>query len=203
MEKNAKIKKLQEIKSRMERDKTLPLRKGATNLVFGEGNPNAKIFFLGEGPGYWEDAKGRPFVGNAGALLNQLLYSIKLPRQDVFITNIICFRPPANRDPLPEEIAAFAPYIDAIITTVNPGVIVTLGRFSMAKFLPGAKISLVHGEPHGVDWKGRELTVVPMYHPAAALRSGEILRQIKADFAQLPDIIKEALKVKAAQMNLI
>lgn len=187
----------------MERDKTLPLRKGATNLVFGEGNPNAKIFFLGEGPGYWEDAKGRPFVGNAGALLNQLLYSIKLPRQDVFITNIICFRPPANRDPLPEEIAAFAPYIDAIITTVNPGVIVTLGRFSMAKFLPGAKISLVHGEPHGVDWKGRELTVVPMYHPAAALRSGEILRQIKADFAQLPDIIKEALKVKAAQMNLI
>jgi DNA polymerase len=203
MEKNAKIKKLQEIKSRMERDKTLPLRKGATNLVFGEGNPNAKIFFLGEGPGYWEDAKGRPFVGNAGALLNQLLYSIKLPRQDVFITNIICFRPPANRDPLPEEIAAFAPYIDAIITTVNPGVIVTLGRFSMAKFLSGAKISLVHGEPHGVDWKGRELTVVPMYHPAAALRSGEILRQIKADFAQLPDIIKEALKVKAAQMNLI
>lgn len=198
-----KLTKLRELKKKMLEDTTLPLRKSATNLVFGEGSPDAELFFLGEGPGYWEDQKGRPFVGNAGALLNQLLYSIKLPREEVFITNVICYRPPENRDPLPEEIAAFEPYIDKMIEIIRPKVIVTLGRFSMAKFIPGVKITVVHGKGHGVDWKGTKLTVVPMFHPAAALRSGEVLRQIKEDFVKLPGLVKDSEKVEVTQMNLV
>ncbi|HJX59184.1 hypothetical protein A2V61_03655 [Candidatus Woesebacteria bacterium RBG_19FT_COMBO_47_8] len=202
MEEKEKSARLQDLKKRMQNDTALPLRNSATQLVFGEGSPDTKIFFLGEGPGYWEDQKGRPFVGNAGALLNQLLYSIKLPRQDVFITNVICFRPPENRDPLPEEIEAFRPYIDEMIDIMKPKLIVTLGRFSMAKFVPGAKITAVHGKSFVVDWKGRKITVVPMFHPAAALRSGEVLRMIKEDFMLLPDILKKENQVQAEQMNL-
>ena len=198
-----KLIRLRELKKKMWEDTTLPLRKSATNLVFGEGDPDAKLFFLGESPGYWEDQKGRPFVGNAGALLNQLLYSIKLPREEVFITNVICYRPPENRDPFPEEIEAFAPYIDEMIEVIKPKVIVTLGRFSMAKFIPGVKITVVHGKPHGVDWKGTKLTVVPMFHPAAALRSGEVLRQIKEDFLKLPELVIDSEKVEVRQMNLV
>src|SRR3972149_9594143 len=115
-----KLTKLRELKKKMKEDTTLPLRKSATNLVFGEGSSDAKLFFLGEGPGYWEDQKGRPFVGNAGALLNQLLYSIKLPREEVFITNVVNYRPPENRDPLPEEISAFEPYLNKMIKIINP-----------------------------------------------------------------------------------
>src|SRR3972149_6986535 len=203
MDKSEKIEKLREIKKRMDLDKTLPLRKGATQLVFGEGNPGAKMFFLGEGPGYWEDVKGRPFVGNAGALLNQLLYSIKVPREDVFISNVISFRPPANRDPLPEEIEAFRPYIDEMIEAISPKVIVTLGRFSMAKFIPGVKITVVHGKGHGVDWKGRKLAAGPMFHPAAALRRGEVLRQIKEDFLKLPEMVRQSQKIEVKQESLI
>ena len=198
-----KLKKLRELKKKMKEDTALPLRKSATNLVFGEGDPDAKLFFLGEGPGYWEDQKGRPFVGNAGALLNQLLYSIKLPREKVFITNVICYRPPENRDPLPEEIEVFAPYIDEMIDIIKPKVIITLGRFSMAKFIPGVKITVVHGQPRGVDWKGTKLTVVPMFHPAAALRAGEVLRQIKEDFQRLPEIVKGLERVEVEQIGLI
>jgi len=126
----SKKEELGQLKNKMEKA-DLPLKKGATNLVFGEGNPDARIFFLGEGPGYWENMKGRPFVGNAGGLLNQLLQSIKLVREDVFITNVVCYRPPSNRDPLPEEISAFQPYIDAMLEVIRPKVVVTLGRFSM------------------------------------------------------------------------
>ena len=198
-----KLTKLRELKKKMKEDMSLPLRKTAVNLVFGEGSSDAKLFFLGEGPGYWEDQKGRPFVGNAGALLNQLLYSIKLPREEVFITNVVCYRPPENRDPLPEEIAAFEPYIDEMIEVIRPKVIVTLGRFSMAKFIPGVKITVVHGKPHGVDWKGRKLVVVPMFHPAAALRSGEVLRQAKEDFLKLPELVKDSQKIEVKQESLI
>lgn len=173
----------------MQGDKTLPLRENATNLVFGEGSSEAKLLFLGEGPGFWEDQKGRPFVGNAGTLLNQLLYSIKVERGDVFITNVVCFRPPNNRDPSPEEIEAFQPYIDEIIEIIGPKVIVTLGRFSLAKFLAGAKISAVHGRIFAVNWKGREIKIIPMYHPAAALRSAEVMRQIKEDFLKIPKLL--------------
>jgi uracil-DNA glycosylase family 4 len=196
-----KKKFLQEVKKQMLANKSLPLRKGATNLVFGEGSPDAEMFFLGEGPGYWEDQKGRPFVGNAGALLNQLLYSIKVPREKVFITNVICYRPPENRDPLPEEIAAFQPYIDKIIEIINPKAVVTLGRFSMGKFLPNVKITAVHGKPYEVNWKEKTILVVPMFHPAAALRSSTVMEMIKEDFLKLPKIIEE-FKNKSSELKL-
>ena len=194
------------LKKEMQADKSLPLRKGATNLVFGEGNPEAEILCLGEGPGYHEDKLGRPFVGNAGILLNKLLQSIKVDRNEVFITNVVCFRPPENRDPLPEEIAAFQPYIDKIIDIISPKIIVTLGRFSMGKFLPNVKISAVHGKIYKVKLGEREVTVIPMFHPAAALRRTDVMLMIKTDFLKLPDIIKnikaEKPKIKVEQISL-
>lgn len=199
-----KKEKLESLKEKMQEDISLPLRKGATNLVFGEGNPDTDILFIGEGPGYWEDQKARPFVGNAGILLNKLLQSIKVNREDVFITNVVCFRPPNNRDPLPEEIDAFKPYIDEIIEIVHPKMIVTLGRFSMAKFLPNVFISSVHGSVNNIKWKDRDLLVIPMYHPAAALRNGNIMNLIKNDFLKIPDELnKIKSKVVVSQMNLI
>ena len=198
-----KKEELGQLKREMEKA-DLTLKKGATNLVFGEGNPDAKIFFLGEGPGYYEDVKGRPFVGQAGALLNQLLQSIKVERNSVFITNVVCYRPPNNRDPLPEEIGAFQLYIDKMIEIIKPKIVVTLGRFSMAKFLPGVKISIVHGSAFVVNWKGKEIKVVPMYHPAAALRNGDVMFQIKEDFLKLPGLLREINpKIDAKQMELI
>lgn len=207
-----KKEELEKLKKEMEDDKLLPLREGATQLVFGDGNPDAEIYCLGEGPGYHEDQQGKPFVGQAGQLLNQLLTSIGLKREDVYISNVVRFRPPQNRDPLPEEIAAFQPYVDREIEIISPKVIVTLGRFSMAKFLPYARISSVHGKPAVIEWRERKITVVPMYHPAAALRSLEIMRQIREDFQMVPQVLeklKEARKVeieeksKPKQMNLI
>lgn len=183
--------KLNKLKEKAASDNNLPLKSGATNLVFGVGNPECKFLFIGEGPGHWEDVKGEPFVGNAGALLNQLLQSIKLPRENVFITNIVMHRPPGNRDPQPFEIEAYKPYIDGIIDIINPKVVVTLGRFSMGKFLPGAYISDVHGKTKVVEYQGRSLTVVPMYHPAAGLRRIEIKEYLKSDFAKLPEVLKE------------
>lgn len=203
MTKEEKIKELTDLNDQMEKDMSLPLRDEATNLVFGEGNPETKAIFLGEGPGYWEDIKARPFVGNAGILLNKLLQSIKLAREDVFITNVVCFRPPQNRDPLPEEIAAFQPYVDKMIEIINPKIIVTLGRFSMSKFLPGAYISSVHGKVQRVQWKGKELIILPMYHPAAALRNGQIMLQLTNDFLQITEVLKEADKIEAEQMKLV
>ena len=203
MTKEKKRQALKKLYLKMKADESLPLRKGATNLVFGEGNASAKIMFIGEGPGYWEDQKARPFVGNAGAFLNQLLHSIELPREDVFITNVVNYRPPGNRDPSPEEINAFRPYIDKMIEIIKPKVIVTLGRFSMAKFIPGVKISDVHGKKQNVNWKGREITVIPMYHPAAGLRNGEIKRRTMEDFKNIPGILKEASKVEIEQMHLM
>ncbi|OGM56056.1 hypothetical protein A3E46_02820 [Candidatus Woesebacteria bacterium RIFCSPHIGHO2_12_FULL_46_16] len=195
---------LLKLKKEMLEDKTLPLRRGATNLVFGVGDPGTKILFIGEGPGYWEDIKGEPFVGNAGKLLDSLLQMIKLPRQEVYITNVVHHRPPENRDPEPAEISAYGKYLDEIIETIKPKVIVTLGRFSMAKFLPGTKITSIHGKSYALNWKDRNLTVVPMYHPAAALRSSDVLRQIKEDFQGLPEILKkENQKIEVEQMNLV
>jgi DNA polymerase len=178
--------------------------------VFGEGNPDANILFLGEGPGYWEDQKARPFIGNAGALLNKLLQLIKLEREDVFITNVVNHRPPNNRDPLPEELEAYKPYVDKIVEIIDPKIVVTLGRFSMAKFIPGVKISAIHGKVFKVNWNGKTLAVVPMYHPAAALRRLEVKRQLEDDFSALPGIIAkleelkiEETKEKVEQMSLV
>jgi DNA polymerase len=141
--------------------------------------------------GRWEDEKGEPFVGNAGALLNQMLYSIELDRDKVYITNVVHHRPPENRDPEPSEMAAYQPYLDGIIDIIKPKMIVTLGRFSMGKFLPGVMISNVHGKSRVVDWQGRKLIVMPMYHPAAGLRNGEIKRRLAEDFRKIPEALEE------------
>lgn len=199
-----KIKELQSLKEKMAVDKTLPKYEGATRLVFGDGNVNATVMCVGEGPGYWEDQKGSPFVGNAGALLNRLLSLAHLTRESgfvesgpdtIFITNVVHYRPPGNRDPLPEEIAAFAFYLDRMLEIINPKVIVTLGRFSMAKFLPTARISSVHGKKFVLNWKGRNILVIPMYHPAAALRSGAVMEASKSDFAKLSHYLSDLDKL--------
>src|SRR3989344_8679305 len=203
-----KREELEKLKKEMQGDNSLPLRAGATQLVFGEGNPNTKVYFIGEGPGFNEDRLGRPFVGQAGKLLDNLLQSVNLKREGVYISNIVRFRPPENRDPLPEEIAAFQPYVDREIEIINPKVIVTLGRFSMGKFLPGELISRIHGKPREVKFKGRDATIVPMYHPAAALRAGAVMEQFKEDFKKLPQILKNlednnGKKEEANQMELL
>lgn len=196
MDRGEKQRALDELKAKMKEDESLPLKSGATNLVFGEGDADSKVVFVGEGPGYHEDIKGRPFVGMAGALLNQLLVVIGIPRESVYITNVVHYRPPQNRDPLPEEIAAFQPYLDKIVEIIDPVAIVTLGRFSMGKYLPGASISKVHGRPQRITWKGKRITIVPMYHPAAALRNGAIKLLLTEDFKKLPEMIKEAQNTK-------
>lgn len=194
-----KAKLLADLKVKMEKDVTLPLRSGASQLVFGEGNPDAEVYFLGEGPGYYEDKAGRPFVGLAGQLLDKLIESIGMKRADVYISNVVRFRPPGNRDPEPDEIAAFAPYVDEEIKIIGPKIIVTLGRFSMGKFLPDAKISAVHGKKFVVDFSpvggqvlGKKQTVLPMYHPAAALRNGAILEVLKNDFNLIALTLKDS-----------
>lgn len=177
-----KREKLEDLKKRMEEDKSLPLRESATKLVFGEGDPDAKIYFLGEAPGRFEDLQGRPFVGNSGKLLDKALESIGLKRGDVYISSVVRFRPPENRDPKSEEIAAFAPYVDEEIKIIDPKIIVTLGRFSLQKFLPDAKISKVHGQTFKVKWYGKERIILPMFHPAAALRRLDIMVEFERDF---------------------
>jgi uracil-DNA glycosylase len=163
--------------------------------VPGEGRPDAEIMFIGEGPGFYENEQGRPFVGAAGKFLDELLESIGLKRADVFITNIVKCRPPNNRDPRPEEIEACAgDYLEQQIQAINPKVIVTLGRFSMARFLPDVKISNVHGHPMWI--KGR--LVVPMFHPAAALHQPSLKPALIADFANLPEFISKAASSTAA-----
>lgn len=173
----------------MQQDKSLPLRDQATQLVFGEGDPDSKIYFLGEAPGFHEDRLGRPFVGQAGKLLEELIHSIGLTRDQVYISNIVRFRPPENRDPLPEEIEAFRPYVDQEIQIINAPIIVTLGRFSMNKFLPDTKISQIHGQVFEKTINSRPVTILPMYHPAAALRAGAVLDLLKADFLKIKQVL--------------
>lgn len=187
----SKLEELQKLEEEMEADSSLPLKTSETNLVFGVGDPDAKILFIGEGPGYWENEKKEPFVGNAGKFLDQLLRSINIPRESVYITNVVHHRPPENRDPEPAEIAAYGNYLDKMINIIKPEIIITLGRFSMGKFLPEVKISTTHGKLHRVNWEGREIAVVPMYHPAASLRNGSIMFEEKQDFLKLPEILKE------------
>lgn len=159
-----------------------------TNLVFGEGSPSARVMLIGEAPGFHEDREGRPFVGASGKFLDKLLASAGLKRSEVYIANVLKNRPPDNRDPLPQEIEQAAPYLDEQIRIVDPEVIVTLGRFSMGKFIPGVKITQVHGVPKRV---GRRV-IVPMFHPAAALRAGSVMKLLQDDFAHLPEIIAGA-----------
>jgi uracil-DNA glycosylase len=164
------------------------LYEGRKKSVPGEGPATAEIMFIGEGPGFHENEQGRPFVGAAGKFLDQLLAQAGVTRADVFITNVVKCRPPENRDPLPDELAACDHYLEAQIKTINPSIIVTLGRISMSKFFTGVKISVVHGQLQKVG----ERFVIPMFHPAAALHQAALKPTILADFAKLPELLKEA-----------
>ncbi|MEA3349527.1 MAG: uracil-DNA glycosylase [Chloroflexota bacterium] len=168
------------------------------NGVAGEGPPDAEIMFIGEGPGFHENEQGRPFVGAAGRFLDELLEHISMKREDVFIGNVVKCRPPGNRDPHPDELAACDPYLERQIQAINPKVIVTLGRYSMAKFVSNAKISAIHGQAMRI--KGR--LIVPMYHPAAALHQPSLKSVIEADFEQLPDLIASAEAVPEYQADI-
>lgn len=184
-----KFEELHKLKDKMEQDDSLPLKKDAGKLVFGSGNTEATILLIGEGPGRNEDLQGLPFVGQAGKLLDKLLLLAGLERKNVFITNIVHHRPPENRDPLPNEIESYGKYLDQIINIIKPKIIITLGRFSMAKFLPDVFISQVHGKKFDIVVNGRQVAVIPMYHPAASLRNGKILEAEKKDFMGLKKLL--------------
>ena len=171
------------------------LHRTRTNSVPGEGPADARIMFIGEAPGWNEDQQGRPFVGAAGKFLEELLAAAGLKRSEVFITNVVKSRPPGNRDPLPDEIAACAPFLQRQIDAIDPDVIVTLGRFSMAKWFPGERISRIHGQPKK---EGKRL-IVPMYHPAAALHQQALKATILEDFAKLPRILADAEAAREAE----
>ncbi|HSR48596.1 MAG TPA: uracil-DNA glycosylase [Anaerolineales bacterium] len=156
--------------------------------VPGEGPADASVMFVGEGPGFHENEQGRPFVGAAGKFLEELLEGIGLSRAEVFICNVVKCRPPGNRDPLPEEMDACAKYLEEQIRVVHPRVIVTLGRFSMARYFPGARISAIHGKSREIG--GR--MVVAMYHPAAALHQPSLRKDVQADFEVLRSLLSEA-----------
>jgi DNA polymerase len=181
----SKYTELHKLKDQMEKDDLLPLKNDAGKLVFGSGNTEAEILLVGEGPGKQEDLQGLPFVGQAGKLLDKFLQLAGIDRKMVFITNIVHHRPPENRDPLPNEIESYGVYLDKIIEIIKPKIIITLGRFSMAKFLPDVFISQVHGKSFTVDG----VNIIPMYHPAASLRNGKILEAEKKDFIALKDVI--------------
>jgi DNA polymerase len=174
------------------------LRDGATQLVFGDGNPNADLVFIGEAPGKNEDIQGKPFVGAAGRFLNEMLESIGLRREDIYITNIVKYRPPNNRDPLPEEKKAFLPYLQAQLEVIQPKVVATLGRHSMNCFLPDLQISQVHGQPKRVRLQMKEhsgdvleIVILPLFHPAAALYNGGMRQTLIDDFAAIPTILEK------------
>jgi len=166
------------------------LRKTRRKSVPGEGPANCEIMFIGEGPGQIENEQGRPFVGAAGQFLDQLLAQAGLKRPDVWIGNVVKCRPPGNRDPMPEELSACNVYLERQINAINPSIVVTLGRFSMGKFMPGAKISAVHGQMRKVG----ERFVIAMFHPAAALHQPQLKTTILADFAKLPQLLEVARK---------
>jgi DNA polymerase len=179
--------RLDQIKADIIKNNVNPdLAKTANNMVFGEGSPNAKIIFIGEAPGKNEDLTGLPFVGAAGKFLDELLQGIGLARQDVYITSILKYRPPKNRDPKPAEKAEFLPYLTAQLEVIAPQLIVTLGRHSTNCFLPEARIGEVHGKPQ--TWQG--YTMLPLYHPAAALYNGSQRQTIINDFAVITTLIK-------------
>jgi DNA polymerase len=168
--------------------------------VPGEGPANAEILLIGEGPGFNENEQGRPFVGAAGNFLNELLGQAGLKREDVWITNVVKCRPPGNRDPLPDELGACNEYLDRQIATLNPKIIITLGRFSMGKYMPGVKITQVHGQMKRYG----DRFVIAMFHPAAALHQAALKPAILADFAKLPKLLEfarsELNKSAAAQV---
>lgn len=180
--------KLDAIKQQILDDKVCPeLAETAKQLVFGDGNPGAELVFIGEAPGKNEDQQGLPFVGAAGKFLNEMLEMIGLKREDVYITNIVKYRPPNNRDPLPDEKTAFMPYLESQLEVIQPKVVVTLGRHSLNCFLPDLSISACHGQPK--RYKGT--VYLPLFHPAAALYNGAMRQTLVDDFALIPAIIEK------------
>ncbi len=176
------------------------------NTVPGEGAASSGVLFIGEAPGFHEDQMGRPFVGAAGRFLDKLLESAQLRRQDVYICNVIKCRPPNNREPLPNEIEACASYLDRQLQLIKPRLVVTLGRYSMARFFPKGSISKLHGIPKKVD----DFVVLPLFHPAAALHQPKYREMIEQDFLKIPAILAQADQVEPAspgqqaqQLNLL
>lgn len=163
------------------------LAKTANQLVFGDGNPKANVVFIGEAPGKKEDELGLPFVGAAGKFLDEMLASIDMQRADVYITNIVKYRPPGNRDPLPSEKAEFLPFLRRQIAAIKPKLIITLGRHSMDSLLPGLTISQAHGQPK--RYKGQ--IYLPLFHPAAALYNGGLRQTLIDDFSKIPAILEK------------
>jgi len=195
MDKQAALQKLEE---EMRSDKSLQLD---TNLVFGEGNLDCAVMFIGEAPGEQEDTQKRPFVGRGGQLLNKMIEKIGWKREDVYITNIVKRRPPNNRDPLPEEIEAYKPYLTKQIEIINPKIVATLGRFSMNYFNPNLKISRDHGKVFRLNASRRPTAegvlgmngrlLVPFFHPAAVLRNPNLLGEYEKEFKKLPKIVEK------------
>src|SRR3990167_6434966 len=189
MDKASALKKLEQ---EIIHDNNLPL---GTNLIFGEGNPNCDVLFIGEAPGAVEDQQIRPFVGRSGQLLRKHIRELGWKEEDVYITNIVKRRPPENRDPLPEEITAYKPYLTRQIEIINPKIIVPLGRFSMNYFLPDAKIS----RDQGKLFQTREYSILPMLHPAAALRGNENMAMFVETFKKLPKVLEQMDSTKITQ----
>jgi uracil-DNA glycosylase family 4 len=176
------------------------LHETRTNAVPGEGNPDTEVVFVGEGPGFHEDRQGRPFVGRAGELLTKFLTTLRWRRDEVFITNIVKCRPPDNRDPEPDEIATCAPYLRRQLEILDPALVVTLGRHSLARFMPGERISQAHGTVRPVDPASGASSALAfaLYHPAAALRSTEVERTSYQDVASIPAALLESRRRRAA-----
>ncbi|HMB17516.1 MAG TPA: uracil-DNA glycosylase [Candidatus Paceibacterota bacterium] len=179
-----KQKELEKLKKEIKEDDSLPLQE--SNLVFGEGSPDADVLFIGEAPGFHEDKKGKPFVGRAGKLLTKMIEAIDWKREEVYITNIVKRRPPNNRDPKENEINLYKPYLRKEIDIIDPKVIAPLGRFAMNYFLPDKKISKSQGKAFWL----KERIIFPIYHPAAGLRNGKFLNNIKECFKKLQKVIE-------------
>lgn len=173
----------------IENDICANLRSQATQLVMGGGNLDADIVFIGEAPGKQEDIQGLPFVGASGKFLNEMLAAAGMKREDVYITNIVKYRPPNNRDPLPEEKKAFWPYLLRQLEIISPKVVITLGRHSGSYFIPDLVISRDHGKPRRVSYHGKEFLVIPLYHPAAALYNGSMRQTLIDDFLRISEYI--------------
>ncbi|MEK7558520.1 MAG: uracil-DNA glycosylase [Patescibacteria group bacterium] len=185
-----KVSELKKLEQEIAADKNLPLK---SNLVFGEGSPDCEVLFIGEAPGALEDEQKRPFVGRSGQLLRKSIRELGWKEKDVYITNIVKRRPPENRDPLPEEIEKYKPYLTRQIEIINPKIIVPLGRFSMNYFLPLAKITRDQGKLFRLPAQAGagNRFVVPMLHPAAALRSTGMMNEFQENFKKLPAILKK------------
>ncbi len=189
---------LDEIRQKVSACQQCKLHGSRKNSVPGEGPADSRVMLIGEGPGFHENEQGKPFVGQAGKFLDELIGHAGFKREEVFITNVVKCRPPSNRDPEPDELSACSAYLDEQICVINPMVIITLGRFSMARYFTSARISEIHGKPITVD--GR--VIIPMYHPAAALHQPPLKNVIIQDFKKIPGLIRQGMQKISEQPKL-